>query len=325
MRWPPGCCCKSFSINTTIDYTKGERAVVVDRLPEDSVPTSASPWLLIVRWMKNHKLKTILFAFLLFLLFEILTIPYFNIARVKTEIPGETALMRQRVREAVDEGKPLTIKQRWIPIARIPKHVIDAVIVAEDGTFFTHSGIDWFEVQESVEKNWDKGRAVRGASTITQQLAKNLYLSTSKDPVRKLKELLITLLLENQLSKNRILEIYLNVIEWGRGIFGVEAAAQTYFGKSASNLTLEEATRLAAVIPSPLRHRPDVDSRYVMRRKQIVLRRMSARNFTDQTLSEENPSSDHLDQQPQSADAVDAPDTTATDSTDIDEEGSNGL
>jgi monofunctional biosynthetic peptidoglycan transglycosylase len=276
--------------------------------------------------MKNHKLKTVLFGFLFFILIEILTIPYFSIARVKTENPVETALMRQRIREAEDEGKALSIKQRWIPLARIPKHVVDAVIVAEDGTFYTHGGIDWFEVQQSLEKNLDKRRTVRGASTITQQLAKNLYLSTSKDPVRKFREVLITMLLEHELSKNRILEIYLNVIEWGRGIFGIEAAAQTYFGKSASGLTLEEATRLAAVIPSPLRHRPDVDSRYVMRRKQIVLRRMSARNFTDQTLSEENPSSNQLNRQPQPADVVDTLDTaTDADSTDIDEEGSNGL
>ena len=182
----------------------------------------------------------------------------------------------------------MKIVQQWIPLCRLPQHVIDAMVVAEDGTFFEHGGIDWFEVQESIEKNLEEGRAARGASTITQQLAKNLYLSTSKDPMRKLKEVIITLLLERTLNKQRILEIYLNIIEWGRGIFGIEAAARTYFGKSRPRLTLEEATRLAAVIPSPLRHRPDADTRYVLRRKAIVLSRMAARSRIPATPTEED-------------------------------------
>jgi monofunctional biosynthetic peptidoglycan transglycosylase len=187
--------------------------------------------------------------------------------------------MRQRMREAESEGKPLKIVQQWIPLSRVPRHVVNAIIVAEDGTFFEHGGIDWFEVQESVEKNLQEGRAARGASTITQQLAKNLYLSTSKDPVRKLKEVAITLMMEHALTKQRILELYVNIVEWGRGIFGIEAAAHAYFGKSASALTIDDAARLAAVIPSPLRHQPNTDSRYVVRRMGIVLGRMSARNW----------------------------------------------
>jgi monofunctional glycosyltransferase len=233
----------------------------------------------ILAWMRAHKWKT---AFLLigaFVLFEILSLPYYGIYRLKTENPDETALMRQRIREAENEGKPLKIVKQWIPLSRVPKHVQEAIIVAEDGTFYEHGGIDWYEVQESIEKNLEEGRPARGASTITQQLAKNLFLSTSKDPIRKLKEVAITLMMEQMLSKQRILEVYVNIIEWGRGIFGIEAAARTYFGKSASALTVEEATRLAAVIPSPLRHRPDTDSRYVVRRKAIVLNRMSARRW----------------------------------------------
>lgn len=187
--------------------------------------------------------------------------------------------MRQRIEEARLRDKPPRIDKRWVSLSTIPKHVIDAIIVAEDGTFYSHSGIDWYEVQESIEKNLKVGRAARGASTITQQLAKNLYLSTSKTPMRKLKEFVITKLLETNLSKGRILEIYLNVIEWGDGLFGIEAAAQTYFGKSVRELTLDEATRIAAVIPSPLRYKPNVDSRYVTLRRQIVLQRMMARNF----------------------------------------------
>jgi monofunctional biosynthetic peptidoglycan transglycosylase len=229
------------------------------------------------RWLRTHKLRTVLIVVGGFILYEVSTIPFYSIARLKWENTTETALMRQRMSEARREGKKLTITQRWIPLSRVPKHAVDAVIVAEDGLFFSHGGVDWFEVKESIEKNIDRRRAVRGASTITQQLAKNLYLSTSKDPVRKLKELAITLVLENQLEKHRILEIYLNVIEWGRGVFGIEAAARTYFDKSASDLTYDEALRLAAVIPNPLRHRPNEDSRYVLRRAEIVNRRLQAR------------------------------------------------
>ncbi len=247
-------------------------------------------WKSLLQWIKAHKVKSVFIAVAVFFLVELLTIPFFGIQHLKTEAPGETALMRQRKNEAEADGKPLKINHAWIPIAKLPRHVINAVVVAEDGTFFTHNGFDWYEVQESIEKNIQKRRAVRGASTITQQLAKNLYLSTSKDPVRKAKEALITVLLERSLSKNRILELYLNLIEWGRGIFGIEAAARTYFGKSAAFLSLEEATRLAAVIPSPLRHRPDENSRYVLRRKEIVLRRMTARRQTPTSTSTEKPS-----------------------------------
>ena len=283
-----------------------------------------SRWTRTLRWVGSHKFKTILLVILAVVLAEMATIPWFGVRDLATHNPSETALMRQRISEAEKEGKPLKIKQHWISLSRLPRHLIDAVVVAEDGTFFTHGGIDWFEVQESIEKNIEEKRAARGASTITQQLAKNLYLSTSKDPVRKFKEVVITLLLEKTLDKNRILELYLNLIEWGRGVFGVEAAAQTYFGKSASLLTLEESTRLAAVIPSPLRHRPDADSRYVVRRKQIVLDRMSARNMTDHSLPKENTSSGNLNRQPQHP-----VDTTGTviprDSSETDEGESNGL
>lgn len=234
-------------------------------------------------WVKSHKVKSVLLLFLLVFLIELATIPFFSIPRLRSEIPPETAMMRQRIEEASDEGKTLKITQRWIPLSRLPKHVVNAIVAAEDGTFFSHNGFDWFEVQESIERNMKEQRAVRGASTITQQLAKNLYLSTSKDPVRKLKEAAITVLLEKNLSKHRILEIYVNVIEWGRGVFGIEAAAQTYFGKSAAFLTLDEATRLAAVIPSPLRNKPNENTRYVIRRKNIVLARMTARQTVPQT------------------------------------------
>lgn len=231
-------------------------------------------------WVLTHKFKTLLLLFVAFVLYIVLSIPYLAIFSLSSSDPQETALMRQRISEAASDGKTLRITQTWVPISRIPKYVLNAIVVAEDGTFYEHGGIDWFEVQESLEKNLEEGRAARGASTITQQLAKNLFLSTSKDPLRKLREVIITLLLERTLEKRRILELYVNLIEWGPGVFGIEAASRTYFGKPASALTLDEGTRLAAVIPSPLRHRPDADSRYVLRRKAIVLGRMTARRQT---------------------------------------------
>jgi len=213
----------------------------------------------------------------LYVLFEVLTFPFLSIAQLSTENPTETALMRQRIDEARDNGTTLKIEHRWTALSSIPRHVRTAILVSEDGTFYSHAGVDWHEVQASLETNWEKGRIVRGGSTITQQLAKNLYLSTSRDPIRKGKELLITWMLESTLSKKRIFELYLNIIEWGPGIFGIETAAQRYFHKPASRLSREEGARLAAVIPSPLRHQPTESSSYVIKKKELILRRMSAR------------------------------------------------
>ncbi len=271
----------------------------------------------ILRWVRAHKVGSFFLLLLAVAIVELATIPWISIGALRTVNPTETALMRQRKSEAAAESKPYRIVQRWIALSRIPRYVLDEIIVAEDGTFYSHSGFDWYEVQESINKNIEERRAARGASTITQQLAKNLYLSTSKDPIRKAKEAIITLLLERSLSKARILELYVNSIEWGRGIFGIEAASEAYFGKSASALSMEEGARLAAVIPSPLRHRPDADSRYVLRRKQIVLNRMAARNAASQSQPREMSSSNPEQQ------VLPAPD--ATDSSDIDEGDDNGL
>jgi monofunctional glycosyltransferase len=276
---------------------------------ETPVPQSAKPagfFRALWTWVRAHKLRTVLLVSVAFVLSVVLSIPYPGILALSSENPRETALMRQRIAEAEDEGKPLKITQTWIPISRIPKHVLDAIVVAEDGTFYEHGGIDWFEVQESLEKNLEEGRAARGASTITQQLAKNLFLSTSKDPLRKLREVIITVLLERTLEKRRILELYVNLIEWGRGVFGIEAASRTYFGKPASELTLDEGARLAAVIPSPLRHRPDSDTRYVVRRKAIVLGRMVARRQTP-VLEQQEEQSDPAAPSPQASDSTAPP------------------
>jgi monofunctional glycosyltransferase len=278
------------------------------------------------RWVRYHPWKTFCVLVAIVLAIEAATIPFLGVGRLKYENPGETALMHQRIHEEEKARRSLKIKQQWIPLSEIPKEVVDAVIAAEDGTFFTHGGVDWYELRASIEQNITARKAARGASTITQQLAKNLYLSTSKDPIRKIKEFIIAFLLEQQLSKNRILELYLNVIEWGRGIFGVEAAAQTYFGKSARHLTLDEAARLAAVIPSPLRHRPDVESKYLLYRKAVVLGRMSARSSVYKSPPKEANSNQAREQHPQNEDATNASkEAMSNDSTDMDEDDTHGL
>ncbi len=221
--------------------------------------------------------KVVLAVFVTLIVVELLTLPFPAVWRLPFHNPSGTALMQQRLAEAREQGQPLKIDRRWIPLSQIPQHVRMAVLVAEDGAFYSHAGVDWYEVRQSMAANWEEGRIVRGGSTITQQLAKNLYLSTSRDPVRKFKELILTWFMEMRLSKSRILEVYLNSIEWGHGIFGIEAAAQRYFHKPASQLTTDEGARLAAVIPSPLRHRPTDHSDYVVKKKDLILKRMASR------------------------------------------------
>ena len=188
--------------------------------------------------------------------------------------PTTTAFMELRIEEARVEGRTFAIRHTWVPYAQMSPNLKRAVIVTEDAAFFDHDGIDLNEIKASLEKNWDEGQFFRGASTITQQLAKNLYLSPSRNPMRKVKELLITRRLEAELTKRRILEIYLNMIEWGDGIFGCEAAARVYFGKSAAELSREEAALLAGAIINPREHSPAKPTKRLLRRQQIILRRM---------------------------------------------------
>ena len=161
-----------------------------------------------------------------------------------------------------------------MPYSRISQHLKKAVIVTEDAAFWQHQGIDYDALRESMEVNWERGEFARGASTITQQLAKNLYLSPSKNPMRKLRELIIARRLEAELKKARILELYLNVIEWGDGVYGAEAAARNYFQKRAIDLTPSEAALLAAIIVNPRVMNPVHPSAAVVRRQQLILRRM---------------------------------------------------
>lgn len=194
-----------------------------------------------------------------------------SISHLKIQNPSTTALIEQRLREAQRSGKVLRVRQVWVGFDGIPALLKESVRVAEDARFFEHEGIDYDEISEAVKKNLEQGRWVRGASTITQQLAKNLYLSTEKSLVRKIKEYFLALHLEKELSKNRILHLYLNVIEFGPGIFGVEAAARHYFGKSVGQLNLDEIVRLTAVIPKPLSESPAHPSRWLKWKARWIL------------------------------------------------------
>lgn len=212
----------------------------------------------------------------IYIAYVYLTLP--DVRVLATANPATTAFIELRKREAAGQGRKFAIRQRWVPYNQISSNLRRAVLVAEDASFFDHEGIDLKELRASLEHNWEEGRFERGASTITQQLAKNLYLSPSRNPVRKLKELLITRRLEAALTKRRILEIYLNVIEWGDGIFGAEAAARAYFRKPASALTPEEAALLAGAIINPREHSPAKPSRRLLRRQQIIARRMGIKS-----------------------------------------------
>jgi monofunctional biosynthetic peptidoglycan transglycosylase len=162
------------------------------------------------------------------------------------------------------------IYQVWVPLSKISPYAAKAVLIAEDDKFYAHEGFDFEAMQKAVEKDIKLGKLKYGGSTISQQLAKNLYLSPSKNPLRKAKEVILTWRLENNISKRRILELYLNVAEWGDGIFGIEAASRHYYGKSAAELTPMEAARLAVVLPNPLKLNPTGTSKYVEKRAEIV-------------------------------------------------------
>ncbi len=208
----------------------------------------------------------------LYIAFESLTFP--RVEGLEKTNPGPTAWMQMRDAEARALGKKPRRFQVWVPLGTISPNLKNAVLIAEDAAFFQHEGLDYNEIREAIKINAEKLEFARGASTITQQLAKNLYLSPSKNPVRKIKEILITFALERNLSKRRIFEIYLNVIEWGDGIYGAEAAARSYFGKSCSDLSEEEAAALAAVIINPRRYSPIEPNKRIRNRTAMILARM---------------------------------------------------
>jgi monofunctional biosynthetic peptidoglycan transglycosylase len=211
-------------------------------------------------------------ALALFLLFEWVTFP--DVASLSEENPDTTAFMRQRVEELSDEGKDATLLHQWVPYGNISPYLRRAVLVSEDNTFYEHEGVDVEGLKEALKKDWEKKKLQAGGSTITQQLAKNLYLNPSRNPIRKAKEYLIARKLEDELSKKRILEIYLNVVEFGERVYGAEAAARFYFRKSASSLTPSEAALLAGCLPNPRVMVPSEPNKRLRARQRIILSRM---------------------------------------------------
>ena len=200
------------------------------------------------RWIKRGLLLALL-GFIALQSWYLLHIAYWRYAN-----PQLTSFMEIRLQEMRESDPRAQIAQTWMPYERISTHVKRAVIAAEDDKFIDHEGFDWEGMQKAIEKNQKKGKVVAGGSTISQQLAKNLFLSPSKTPWRKLQEAAITLMLESILDKQRILEIYLNVVEWGTGIFGIEAAAQRYYKTSAAQLGPAQAAHLAVMLPNPRKY-----------------------------------------------------------------------
>ena len=203
----------------------------------------------------------------------LVTLP--NVASLQTTNPSSTALIETRERQAEAKGQPLGRHWVWVPLSRISPHLRRAVVAAEDASFFTHEGFDWEGMKDAALYNLGKGELRRGGSTITQQLAKNLYLSSERSIFRKVHEALITRSLEHHLTKDRILELYLNVAEWGWGVYGAEGAARHHFKKSARDLTAEEAAWLAAILPAPRRYDPLRKTTALTRRYERILRRMT--------------------------------------------------
>lgn len=215
--------------------------------------------------------SSVLFAVCAFFLYIVLTWP--DVAALAEKNPASTAFIDAYRQEIAAQGQA-EVRWQWAPYQNISLDLKQAVVVAEDIDFFSHQGFDIDEIEAAIEKARDKGGKVRGASTLTQQLAKNLWLSPSRNPWRKVKEAILAFQLERRLDKRRILELYLNVVELGPGIYGVEAAARAYFGKPAAALNRNEAAALAASLSRPRRWHPGVESSVYEKRIQTVLHRM---------------------------------------------------
>lgn len=209
-----------------------------------------------------------------------------DVAKLAKENPKKSAFMEHREAEWAGQEKKIRITQYWVPLNRISPYLVKAVLIGEDDKFYQHEGFDFEAMQTAIEKDIAERKFKFGGSTISQQLAKNLYLTPSKNPVRKVKEAILTWRIENALSKKRILELYLNVAEWGEGIFGVEAAARHYYGKPAAGLSPYEAARLASVLPNPRKYNPLGQSRYVENRSKIIYSVMQRRGIAPPDLYE---------------------------------------
>jgi monofunctional biosynthetic peptidoglycan transglycosylase len=206
----------------------------------------------------------------------LLTMP--DVSVLRTANPTVTALMDARQAQAKGQGRTIERQWIWVPLSRISPSLRQAVVAAEDASFFTHEGFDWEGIKDAALYNLEAGELKRGGSTISQQLAKNLYLSSERSLLRKARESLITRSLEHHLTKERILELYLNIAEWGQGVYGAEAASRHHFKKSARDLTADEAAWLAAMLPSPRRYDPMRKTTALTRRHDRILSRIHHRS-----------------------------------------------
>jgi monofunctional biosynthetic peptidoglycan transglycosylase len=188
--------------------------------------------------------------------------------------PATSAFMEDRLLVMHDKNPKAGLQHQWLPYIKISNSLKQALIVSEDAKFVDHEGFDWDGIQKAYEKNMKKGKIVAGGSTISQQLAKNLFLSTKRTPWRKAEEAFITVMLEGMMDKQRIFEIYLNVIEWGEGVFGAESAAQHYYQTSAADLSPEQAAKLAAMVPNPRYYDRHREATGLLAKTQIILSRM---------------------------------------------------
>jgi len=236
-------------------------------MPGRFVETRAKPP---SKWRRRVVLA--LAAVCLWLAWEWFTLPDVS-ALVKTT-PTASALMRRRLSEAEDEGKKLSLEFKPVPLSRVSMHVQKCVVLAEDARFWLHDGVDWIETRKAVSDAVEAGKLGRGASTITQQLAKNLFLSDSRSLLRKVKEWVLASRLEDELTKKRILELYLTFAEWGDGVFGIDAAARRHFGKPASELDAGEAAVLVAMLPSPRTRDPKKPNTNLVRRAHRLAKLM---------------------------------------------------
>ncbi|MGH7765861.1 MAG: monofunctional biosynthetic peptidoglycan transglycosylase [Candidatus Binatia bacterium] len=221
--------------------------------------------------MKGLFLKSFFLSVVLgFLAYEYVTLP--DVAPLKKRNPRTTALIELRDKEYSSRGRRPVRQQIWVPYDLVSEHLKKAIVISEDASFFSHRGVDFYELKEAFWKDWETGQLKRGGSTITMQLARNLYLSPSKNPMRKLREIAIAFQLERELSKKRIFELYLNVVEWGHGIYGAEAAARHYLGKPAGALTPADAATLAGLLPSPR----SPGEKGLLFRRNLILSRMAS-------------------------------------------------
>jgi monofunctional biosynthetic peptidoglycan transglycosylase len=222
------------------------------------------------RWAGRAALLLIglILAYQAWILAHVVWWNYFN--------PSTSAFMRDRLEVLQEKNPEANLRHKWVPYKKISMNLKRALVASEDANFIEHEGFDWEALQKAYEKNLRKGKVVAGGSTISQQLAKNLFLSGRRSFARKLQEAIITVMIETVMDKRRIFEIYLNIIEWGNGVFGAEAAARYYFKKSAASLDAYEAARLAAMVPNPRYYDRHRSTSYLQKRTSIILARMPA-------------------------------------------------